>query len=133
MIKFSSCKDNKILLSEWRDKYYPEEEPQLFIFQRRPYPEEFFGWPGVQRPISDLCLFSKVLSTLNGRNHSLHRQKGSQVGSIWWDNDQSEKPPHSSNYSTWKRPAHKNTQFSFCYHLQNKFLITTAGEHDLKT
>lgn len=70
-----------------------------------PYPEKLLGGARVQGSIRYLCLLSQVFSTLNGRNHPLHRQEGSQVGSVRRDDDQSEKPPHTSDYPTWQWPT----------------------------
>lgn len=84
-------------------------QPFLFVWQwRSPYPEKLLGGPRVQGSICYLCLFSQVFCTLDGRNHPLHGQEGSQVGSVWRDNDQCEKPPHTPDYTTWQRPTDIN-------------------------
>ena len=75
------------------------------------HPEEVLCGTWVQCAILDLSLFGKVISRFNGSQHTLHSQEGSQVSSVRWDDDQSEEPPYTSNYSTWHRPVFKKSSF----------------------
>ncbi len=61
------------------------------------YPEELFGGAWVKSTICYVCLLGQVLSALNGRHHPLHSEESSQVGRVGGDDDESEKPPHSTH------------------------------------
>lgn len=64
------------------------------------HPEELFGGAGVQGAVGDVRLFGQVLGALDGRDHPLHREEGSQVSRVGRDDDESEEPPHSAHDPT---------------------------------
>lgn len=66
-------------------------------------PKEFFCGAGIQCSIGDLSLLGQILSALYRRHHPLHRQEGSQVCSVWRDDDEGEEPPDTSNNPARKR------------------------------
>ena len=86
----------------------------------RTHPEEVLCGTWVQCAILDLSLFGKVISRFNGSQHTLHSQEGSQVSSVRWDDDQSEEPPYTSNYSTWHRPIFKKSSFFLRLLMENR-------------
>lgn len=50
--------------------------------------------------ILDFSLRSQVFRRVDGSHHSLDCEEGGQVGSVRGDEDESEKPPNTSYYST---------------------------------
>lgn len=64
------------------------------------HPEEFFGRARVQSAIGNVRLLGQILCTLNGGNHPLHSEEGSQISRVGRDYDEGEEPPHSSYDST---------------------------------
>ena len=65
--------------------------------------KEFLGGAGVECAVEDFGLFGEIVGRLNGSDHSLDGQKGSEVGCVGGDDDQSEKPPRTSGHSTSQR------------------------------
>ena len=68
-------------------------------------PKEVPRRPAVHGAILDLGLLRQVFGRLDGRNHPLHSQEGSQVGSVRGDHDQGEEPPQSGNQSSGSCPV----------------------------
>lgn len=68
------------------------------------YPEELFSGTRVERSVGDLSLLGQVFCALYRRDHPFHSQESSQIGSVGWNDDQSEEPPHTSNNTARQRP-----------------------------
>ena len=63
----------------------------------RSYSEECHGGSAFQCAIGDFVLISQILDGLNGRNHALDGEKSSQIGRVWRDDDEREKPPDAAH------------------------------------
>lgn len=70
-----------------------------------PHSEKLFGGTSVQGTVGDLCLLGQVLRALYGGDHPLHSEEGCQVGCVWGDDDEGEKPPNPTDNPPWQRPA----------------------------
>ena len=63
----------------------------------RSYSKECHGGSAFQCAIGDFVLISQILDGLNGRNHALDGEKSSQIGRVWRDDDEREKPPDAAH------------------------------------
>lgn len=63
------------------------------------HPEEGDRAAALQRPVLDFRLLRQIFGALDGRVHALDSQKCSEVGSVRWDHNQREEPPHPSHDS----------------------------------
>lgn len=90
------------------------------------YPEELFSGSSIQSPISNLRLLSQILCTLDGWNHPFHSEEGSQVGRVGGDDNQSEEPPHTSNYTTRERSGGERA-----YSLTTKQVVNSLNYSNL--
>lgn len=64
------------------------------------YPKEVPGGAMVKGAVLHLCLGGEVLGGVDGSNHPLNSEEGSQVGSVRRDEDECEEPPDTSDYPT---------------------------------
>lgn len=64
------------------------------------YPEESHRGPAIQSAVGYIGLTCEVLGVFYGRDHPLHGEEGRKVRRVGGDDDQCEKPPDATHYTS---------------------------------